>query len=130
MGHRPSRPDSLPVIGPSPGFRDVYFAFGHSHTGLTAAPITGRLMADLVAGRAPQIDIAPFRIDRFCRPGKYDRGHAGLPSLLDGGTAAHRRLGDAGVAAAFGCAHDALYPVSEHEGQHVGEPKPKRKGLP
>src|SRR3546814_15067460 len=31
MGHRPSLPDSLPVIGPSPGFRDVYFAFGHSH---------------------------------------------------------------------------------------------------
>lgn len=65
MGHRPSLPDSLPVIGPSPRFRDVYFAFGHSHTGLTAAPITGRLMADLVGGRAPQIDIAPFRIDRF-----------------------------------------------------------------
>ncbi len=65
MGHRPSLPDGLPVIGPSPRSGSVYFAFGHGHTGLTAAPRTGRIIADLVAGRRPPIDIAPFRADRF-----------------------------------------------------------------
>lgn len=65
MGHRPGTPDTLPVIGRSPRFADVYFAFGHGHTGLTAAPMTGQLIADLVAGRNPRIDVMPFRVDRF-----------------------------------------------------------------
>jgi len=65
MGHRPSMPDSLPVIGPSPRFANVYFAFGHGHVGLCGGAPTGRLIADLVAGRTPNIDIAPYRADRF-----------------------------------------------------------------
>ena len=65
MGHRPALPDSLPVIARSPRFASVFFAFGHGHLGLTAAPITGRLIADLVAGRPPSLDIAPFAADRF-----------------------------------------------------------------
>ena len=65
MGHRPSLPDSLPVIGPSPHFPSVYFAFGHSHAGLMGSVITGRTIADLVAARDPALDIKPFRIDRF-----------------------------------------------------------------
>ncbi len=65
MGHRPSLPDSLPVIGPSPHFPSVYFAFGHSHAGLMGSVITGRTIADLVAARDPGLDIRPFRIDRF-----------------------------------------------------------------
>ncbi len=64
-GLRPTLPDSLPVIGPSPVFRNVYFAFGHQHVGLTGGPKTGRLIADLVAGRMPNMDIKPFRADRF-----------------------------------------------------------------
>ena len=64
-GLRPTLPDSLPVIGPSPVFENVYFAFGHQHIGLTGGPRTGRLIADLVAGRTPNIDIRPFRADRF-----------------------------------------------------------------
>jgi D-amino-acid dehydrogenase len=43
----------------------VLYAFGHGHTGLTAAPMTGRLIADLLADRPPPIDVAPFRVDRF-----------------------------------------------------------------
>ena len=62
---RPTLPESLPVIGPSPVFENVYFAFGHQHIGLTGGPRTGRLIADLVAGRTPNIDIRPFRADRF-----------------------------------------------------------------
>lgn len=65
MGNRPSLPDSLPVIGASPRFRGLYHAFGHAHTGLTAAPRTARIVADLVAGRTPPIDLSPFRVDRF-----------------------------------------------------------------
>src|SRR5207302_7487360 len=65
MGHRPSLPDSLPVIGPSGATPDVIYAFGHGHVGMTSAPMTGKVVADLVAGRAPSIDIAPFSASRF-----------------------------------------------------------------
>ena len=65
MGHRPSLPDSLPVLGPSRASPDVFYAFGHGHVGVTAAPMTGKIVADLVAGRPPSIDIAPFAPDRF-----------------------------------------------------------------
>ncbi len=65
MGHRPLLPDSLPVSGRAPRHRNAYFAFGHGHIGLTAAPITGRAIADLVAGRPPPLDLAPFAADRF-----------------------------------------------------------------
>jgi D-amino-acid dehydrogenase len=65
MGHRPSTPDSLPVIGYSRATRDVVYAFGHGHVGMTSAPMTGRLVADLVAGRKPSIDITPFSPRRF-----------------------------------------------------------------
>ena len=65
MGHRPSLPDSLPVISASPHHKNVFFAFGASHLGLTEGATTGALIADLVAGRTPAIDMSPFRIDRF-----------------------------------------------------------------
>ncbi len=65
MGCRPSLPDSLPVIGRSPSHANVFFAFGHQHLGLTLSAITGRLIADQVAGRDSDIDLAPYRIDRF-----------------------------------------------------------------
>jgi D-amino-acid dehydrogenase len=58
-------PDSLPVISASPRHRNLFFAFGHGHLGLTQAASTGRLIADLVAGREPTIDVAPYRADRF-----------------------------------------------------------------
>ena len=65
MGFRPSMPDSLPVIGPSRGGADVIHAFGHGHIGLTLAPITARLVSDLIAGRKTGIDLAPYRPGRF-----------------------------------------------------------------
>jgi len=65
MGHRPCLPDSLPVIGRSPRFGRVLYAFGHGHTGLSGAPTTGRVVADLVAGRPPALDLTPYRVDRF-----------------------------------------------------------------
>ncbi len=65
MGYRPSTPDSLPVIGPSARSDAIVFAFGHGHLGLTLGPITGRLVADLVAARPPVIDVTPYRATRF-----------------------------------------------------------------
>ncbi len=65
MGHRPCLPDSLPVIGPAPGTENAWLAFGHGHVGMCGGASTGREIANLVAGRAPQVDLAPFRADRF-----------------------------------------------------------------
>jgi D-amino-acid dehydrogenase len=64
MGYRPSLPDSLPVIGPAPGSSSAYLAFGHGHLGMTQGPVTGRIVADLVAGRDPGIDLSPYRPGR------------------------------------------------------------------
>ena len=65
MGFRPSMPDSVPVIGPSAHGADVIHAYGHGHIGLTLAPITARLVAALIAGRAPELDLSPYLPGRF-----------------------------------------------------------------
>ena len=65
MGPRPSHPDAKPVIGRSPLHRNVYFAFGHDHLGLTFGGITGKLISELVTNNMPSVDLAPFRPDRF-----------------------------------------------------------------
>lgn len=65
MGFRPSLPDSLPAIGPLPGRPDVICAFGHGHLGLTQSAGTGRIVADLLIGQDPGIDLAPFSPARF-----------------------------------------------------------------
>jgi D-amino-acid dehydrogenase len=52
LGRRPSMPDSLPIIRPSERSRNVFFAFGHGHLGLTLAPVTGRMIAEFVRQRA------------------------------------------------------------------------------
>jgi glycine/D-amino acid oxidase-like deaminating enzyme len=67
LGFRPSLPDSRPVIGPSPGSPRVIHAFGHGHLGLTLAPITARLVAELIGGRGDPARLAPFAADRFGR---------------------------------------------------------------
>jgi len=65
MGHRPAPIDSLPFLGEVPGRKGVFCAFGHHHIGLTAGPKTGRLVADLIAGRRPNLDFEPYRVNRF-----------------------------------------------------------------
>ncbi|MCY4221847.1 MAG: FAD-dependent oxidoreductase [Thiotrichales bacterium] len=65
MGHRPSMPDGLPVIGPSPRHENLWLAFGHGHTGMVAGPMTGRIVAGMITGPIPNIDVRPFRADRF-----------------------------------------------------------------
>lgn len=65
MGFRPSLPDTLPAIGHARASRRVTYAFGHGHLGLTQATATARLVADLVTGAAPPIDLTPFSPQRF-----------------------------------------------------------------
>jgi D-amino-acid dehydrogenase len=65
MGFRPSLPDSLPAIGRSRRSRNIVYAFGHGHLGLTQSAGTGRLVANLLTGAAQPIDMSPFSPQRF-----------------------------------------------------------------
>jgi D-amino-acid dehydrogenase len=65
MGHRPAMPDTIPVISPSAKTNGLYYATGHGHFGVTYAATNALLMADLIQGRTPAVDMRPFRIDRF-----------------------------------------------------------------
>ncbi|MGV1757342.1 NAD(P)/FAD-dependent oxidoreductase [Rhizobium sp. A22-96] len=65
MGFRPSLPDSLPAIGRAGATPDVLYAFGHGHLGLTQSAGTARLVADLLTGQTPPIDLASFSPQRF-----------------------------------------------------------------
>ena len=65
MGFRPSMPDSLPAIGPLPGHPNTLCAFGHGHLGLTQSAGTAQIVADLLTGQTPAIDLAPFSPARF-----------------------------------------------------------------
>jgi glycine/D-amino acid oxidase-like deaminating enzyme len=65
MGQRPTMPDFLPVLGPAPGCKNLYLAFGHHHLGLTLAPVTAAIMRDLIVTGRPPIDIEAFNLKRF-----------------------------------------------------------------
>jgi D-amino-acid dehydrogenase len=65
MGRRPTLPDSLPCIGPVRNLENLFCAFGHSHYGLSQAPVTGQIIADCLTDRDPNFDISPYSIDRF-----------------------------------------------------------------
>jgi D-amino-acid dehydrogenase len=65
MGYRPSLPDTLPAIGRSKASPHIIHAFGHGHLGLTQSAATGRLLADLISGQTPTIDLTPFNPHRF-----------------------------------------------------------------
>jgi D-amino-acid dehydrogenase len=64
-GWRPMTPDSLPLIGPSPALSNVHLAAGHNMLGLSMAPGTGKLVAELVTESRPHLDPAPYRATRF-----------------------------------------------------------------
>ncbi|MFT6223568.1 MAG: D-amino-acid dehydrogenase [Paracoccaceae bacterium] len=67
MGHRPAPSDSIPVIGEVPGIKGAYLGFGHHHVGLTGGPKTGRLLAQMISGRKPNIDVGVYSPSRFKR---------------------------------------------------------------
>lgn len=65
MGHRPSTPDSIPVISKSSGIENLYYAFGHGHYGLTMAATTGKAIASMVASEHCSFDAHALSISRF-----------------------------------------------------------------
>ena len=65
MGHRPSTPDSLPVVGEAPGRPGLFFSFGHGHFGMTGSPPSARLLSQIVNVAPPSIDPAPYACTRF-----------------------------------------------------------------
>ncbi|MEM6408735.1 MAG: FAD-dependent oxidoreductase [Pseudomonadota bacterium] len=65
MGHRPAPADSIPVIGEAPGAKGAFMGFGHHHIGLTGGPKTGRLLAQLISGRKPNIDVSVYSPARW-----------------------------------------------------------------
>lgn len=66
-GNRPSLPDGLPVLGRAPGRDNAFFAFGNSHFGISAGPVMGKHLAEIVADVKPGIDLTPFSPTRFGR---------------------------------------------------------------
>ena len=64
-GARPCLPDMKPVIGPATEHEGLWLAFGHGHQGFTLGPVTGRLLAEMMEGETPAVDMTPFRADRF-----------------------------------------------------------------
>lgn len=69
MSFRPSMPDSLPVIGWAPGHSRAFLALGHGHLGLSLAAVTGKLVAEAIAGRPLTVDITPFGPGRWMKNG-------------------------------------------------------------
>ncbi|EEE35934.1 oxidoreductase, FAD-binding [Rhodobacteraceae bacterium KLH11] len=65
MGHRPATTDSIPVIGAAPRIQGAFMGFGHHHIGLTGGPKTGRLLAQMIAGRTPNTDMSAYSPERF-----------------------------------------------------------------
>lgn len=65
VGLRPASPDGLPILGAVPGVEGTFLATGHGPTGLTLGPYSGKLVADLVRGVDPGVDLAAFAPDRF-----------------------------------------------------------------
>ncbi len=65
LGFRPTMPDALPVIGYSPHSRDILYAFGHQHIGLTLGGITGKLIAELISDQPTCVNIEAFSPSRF-----------------------------------------------------------------
>ena len=65
IGLRPMTFDDLPIIDRAPRHRNLILATGHGMMGITMAPGTGRLVAEIITGSDPHIDPAPYSIDRF-----------------------------------------------------------------
>ena len=65
MGSRPSLPDSLPIIGALSPSEGLFGAFGHAHQGVMMAPMTGKVLTDVILGKKPSIDMSPYHPMRF-----------------------------------------------------------------
>ena len=85
-GLRPCTPDSLPYLGRAPSHDNVTVATGHGHSGMGLAPASGQLVAQLLDGSAPAMDLAPFRLDRYAAPPPRSRPAVRTPTPTTGGS--------------------------------------------
>lgn len=67
-GFRASTEDSLPLLGPAPGFKDVYLATGHEGLGITTSTGSAALITDMLLGRQPSIPLEPYLPSRTAEP--------------------------------------------------------------
>ncbi|GIX00772.1 MAG: amino acid dehydrogenase [Pirellulaceae bacterium] len=67
FGWRPMTPDSVPIIDRSPRWKNAWIATGHNMLGLSMAPATGRLIAEMISGQETHLDTYPYRLNRFHR---------------------------------------------------------------
>ncbi|WP_085025818.1 NAD(P)/FAD-dependent oxidoreductase [Ensifer aridi] len=65
MGARPFIPDTMPILGKAPSFGNVILAFGHGQVGMTLGATTGHVVAQIIADERPDVDLGPFRPQRF-----------------------------------------------------------------
>ncbi|MFJ2605421.1 NAD(P)/FAD-dependent oxidoreductase [Streptomyces sp. NPDC087425] len=72
LGFRPYLPDHLPAIGPDPRVPGLFHACGHEGAGIGLATGTGHLIAQALTGRPPDLDLTPFRPDRFPAPAEQE----------------------------------------------------------
>lgn len=64
-GYRPCTPDGLPLLGRPSGWQNLVVATGHAMIGITLAPITGQLVAEIVDHQPPSISLDLLAVDRF-----------------------------------------------------------------
>lgn len=64
-GLRPMSSDDMPIIDHAPGLENLWIATGHGMLGLTLGTGTGKVVTDMVMGRTPQVNVAPFGLARF-----------------------------------------------------------------
>ena len=65
LGFRPSLPDFLPVMGPSKIYKNIFYCFGHHHLGWTLGPISGKIIAGMIAKENTNLNLSPYSSTRF-----------------------------------------------------------------
>ena len=65
LGFRPTLPDFLPVIGPSKNYKNIFYCFGHHHLGWTLGPISGKIIAGMIADENTNLNLSPYSSTRF-----------------------------------------------------------------
>ena len=67
-GLRPCSPDGMPYVGRTARFANLSIASGHAMMGMSLGPVTGQLIAEILAGETPRIDLNQLSPDRYARP--------------------------------------------------------------
>ena len=65
LGFRPTLPDFLPVMGPSKNYKNIFYCFGHHHLGWTLGPISGKIIAGMIAEEKTNLNLSPYSSKRF-----------------------------------------------------------------